>query len=176
MTWCCYVSNIGEALALVEAGWEKQSSEASLYLETQDSALLVVQDPQPSYKETSLLLNPKSMPIWMNGCSAYAGAPGAAKNEGASIPASLIVSSCNSSLPNYVFNYSTKLSNHHDEVNNGCEPQNPSLQHKAVLIIGARVVGLTLAQSCPQAVIPFEIFESHNVSSEKSQGQGLTLH
>jgi 2-polyprenyl-6-methoxyphenol hydroxylase-like FAD-dependent oxidoreductase len=47
---------------------------------------------------------------------------------------------------------------------------------RPVLIIGAGVVGLTLAQGCRQAGIPFEIFESHEVSSEKSQGWGLTLH
>lgn len=47
---------------------------------------------------------------------------------------------------------------------------------KPVLIIGAGVVGLTLAQGCHQAGIPFQIFESHDASSEKSQGWGLTLH
>lgn len=47
---------------------------------------------------------------------------------------------------------------------------------RPVLIIGAGVVGLTLAQGCREAGIPFEIFESHDVSSEKSQGWGLSLH
>jgi hypothetical protein len=47
---------------------------------------------------------------------------------------------------------------------------------KPVLIIGAGVVGLTLAQGCRQAGIPFQIFESHDASSEKSQCWGLTLH
>lgn len=37
-------------------------------------------------------------------------------------------------------------------------------------------MGLTLAQGCRRAGIPFQIFESHDASSEKSQGWGLTLH
>lgn len=47
---------------------------------------------------------------------------------------------------------------------------------RAILIIGAGIVGLTLAQGCREAGIPFQIFESHDASSEKSQGWGLTLH
>ncbi|KAH6671677.1 hypothetical protein B0J14DRAFT_594172 [Halenospora varia] len=45
-----------------------------------------------------------------------------------------------------------------------------------VLIIGAGVVGLTLAQGCREAGIPFKIFEKLEASSESSQGWGLTLH
>lgn len=47
---------------------------------------------------------------------------------------------------------------------------------KPILIIGAGVVGLTLAQGCREAGIPFRIFEQHEASSERSQGWGLTLH
>ncbi|KUJ14224.1 FAD/NAD(P)-binding domain-containing protein [Mollisia scopiformis] len=47
---------------------------------------------------------------------------------------------------------------------------------KEVLIIGAGVVGLTLAQGCREAGIPFRIFEQHELSSERSQGWSLTLH
>ena len=45
-----------------------------------------------------------------------------------------------------------------------------------VLIIGAGVAGLTIAQGCREAGIPFQIFEQHDASSERSQGWGLTLH
>jgi 2-polyprenyl-6-methoxyphenol hydroxylase-like FAD-dependent oxidoreductase len=45
-----------------------------------------------------------------------------------------------------------------------------------ILIIGAGVVGLTLAQGLRKAGIPFQIFEALESSSEKSQGWGLTLH
>jgi len=45
-----------------------------------------------------------------------------------------------------------------------------------VLIIGAGVVGLTLAQGCRNAGIPFEIYEQLPESSERSQGWGLSLH
>lgn len=47
---------------------------------------------------------------------------------------------------------------------------------KPVLIIGAGVVGLTIAQGCRHAGIPFEIFEQHEAASERSQGWGLSLH
>jgi 2-polyprenyl-6-methoxyphenol hydroxylase-like FAD-dependent oxidoreductase len=47
---------------------------------------------------------------------------------------------------------------------------------KPVLIIGAGVVGLTLAQGLRQAGIPFQIFERQEASSERSQGWGLSLH
>ena len=45
-----------------------------------------------------------------------------------------------------------------------------------VLIIGAGVVGLTLAQGCRNAGIPFKIFEKRDASTERSQGWSLTLH
>jgi len=45
-----------------------------------------------------------------------------------------------------------------------------------ILIIGAGVVGLTLAQGCHEAGIPFQIFEKLDAASENSQGWGLTLH
>lgn len=38
---------------------------------------------------------------------------------------------------------------------------------KPILIIGAGVVGLTLVQGCGRAGIPFQIFESLEVSSER---------
>jgi 2-polyprenyl-6-methoxyphenol hydroxylase-like FAD-dependent oxidoreductase len=47
---------------------------------------------------------------------------------------------------------------------------------RPVLIIGAGVVGLTLAQGCREAGIPFRIFEQQEASTERSQGWGLTLH
>jgi 2-polyprenyl-6-methoxyphenol hydroxylase-like FAD-dependent oxidoreductase len=47
---------------------------------------------------------------------------------------------------------------------------------RPILIIGAGVVGLTLAQGCREAGIPFQIFEKLDASSENSQGWGLTLH
>lgn len=47
---------------------------------------------------------------------------------------------------------------------------------KPVLIIGAGVVGLTIAQGCRGAGIPFQIFERHEASSERSQGWSLSLH
>jgi 2-polyprenyl-6-methoxyphenol hydroxylase-like FAD-dependent oxidoreductase len=47
---------------------------------------------------------------------------------------------------------------------------------KPILIIGAGVVGLTLAQGLRAAGIPFQIFEQLEESSERSQGWGLTLH
>jgi 2-polyprenyl-6-methoxyphenol hydroxylase-like FAD-dependent oxidoreductase len=47
---------------------------------------------------------------------------------------------------------------------------------RPVLIIGAGVVGLTLAQGCREAGIPFQIFEQQEASTERSQGWGLTLH
>jgi hypothetical protein len=45
-----------------------------------------------------------------------------------------------------------------------------------ILIIGAGVVGLTLAQGCREAGIPFQIFEKLDAPSENNQGWGLTLH
>jgi len=45
-----------------------------------------------------------------------------------------------------------------------------------ILIIGAGVVGLTLAQGCREAGIAFKIFEKLDASSENNQGWGLTLH
>lgn len=45
-----------------------------------------------------------------------------------------------------------------------------------MLIIGAGVVGLTIAHGCRQAGIPFQIFERREASSERSQGWGLSLH
>ncbi|TVY82359.1 putative FAD-dependent monooxygenase [Lachnellula suecica] len=47
---------------------------------------------------------------------------------------------------------------------------------RPILIIGAGVVGLTLAQGCREAGILFQIFEKLDASSEKSQGWGLSLH
>jgi hypothetical protein len=49
-------------------------------------------------------------------------------------------------------------------------------ESKPVLIIGAGVVGLTLAQGCREAGIPFQIFEQHDESSARSQRWGLSLH
>lgn len=45
-----------------------------------------------------------------------------------------------------------------------------------VLIIGAGIVGLTLAQGLREAGIPFQIFEKLDASDPASQGWGLTLH
>jgi 2-polyprenyl-6-methoxyphenol hydroxylase-like FAD-dependent oxidoreductase len=39
---------------------------------------------------------------------------------------------------------------------------------RPVLIIGAGVVGLTLAQGCREAGIPFQIFEQQAASTERS--------
>jgi 2-polyprenyl-6-methoxyphenol hydroxylase-like FAD-dependent oxidoreductase len=47
---------------------------------------------------------------------------------------------------------------------------------RPILIIGAGVVGLTIAQGCRQAGIPFRIFEKHNPTSQRSQGWSLSLH
>jgi 2-polyprenyl-6-methoxyphenol hydroxylase-like FAD-dependent oxidoreductase len=47
---------------------------------------------------------------------------------------------------------------------------------KPVLIIGAGVVGLTLAQGCREAGIPFQIFEQNEEKSKRNEGWGLSLH
>ena len=52
----------------------------------------------------------------------------------------------------------------------------PSRPSKPVIIIGAGVAGLTLAQGCREAGIPFEIYEQLEVSSTRSQGWALSLH
>lgn len=44
-----------------------------------------------------------------------------------------------------------------------------------VLIIGAGIVGLTIAQGCRENGIPFEIFERDKGGS-RSQGWALTFH
>lgn len=48
-------------------------------------------------------------------------------------------------------------------------------QEMHVLIIGAGIVGLTLAQGCKQNNIPFTLFERDQAGS-RAQGWGLTLH
>lgn len=45
-----------------------------------------------------------------------------------------------------------------------------------VLIAGAGVVGLTIAQGCRQHNIPFTIFERDERQNSRSQGWALTLH
>jgi 2-polyprenyl-6-methoxyphenol hydroxylase-like FAD-dependent oxidoreductase len=45
-----------------------------------------------------------------------------------------------------------------------------------VLIAGAGVVGLTIAQGCRQRGIPFTIFEGVPDRSSRSEGWALTLH
>jgi 2-polyprenyl-6-methoxyphenol hydroxylase-like FAD-dependent oxidoreductase len=47
---------------------------------------------------------------------------------------------------------------------------------KPVFIIGAGVVGLTLAQGCREVGIPFQIYEQQEASTERNQGWVLTLH
>jgi hypothetical protein len=47
---------------------------------------------------------------------------------------------------------------------------------KPILIIGAGIAGLTLAQGCRNAGLPFQIFERYEESSERSQGWGLSIH
>lgn len=44
-----------------------------------------------------------------------------------------------------------------------------------MLIIGAGIVGLTIAQGCRENAIPFEIFE-RDVKGSRAQGWALTLH
>lgn len=55
-------------------------------------------------------------------------------------------------------------------------PESRFDEARPVLIIGAGVVGLTLAQGLREAGIPFKLFEKLDASSEKNQGWGLTLH
>ena len=45
-----------------------------------------------------------------------------------------------------------------------------------VLIAGAGVVGLTIAQGCRQHGIPFTIFEQVPDRNSRSEGWALTLH
>ena len=45
-----------------------------------------------------------------------------------------------------------------------------------VLIAGAGVVGLTIAQGCRQHNIPFTIFERDQNQDSRNQGWALTLH
>jgi len=47
---------------------------------------------------------------------------------------------------------------------------------KPVIIIGAGVAGLTLAQGCREAGIPFEIYEQLELSSTRSEGWAFSLH
>jgi protoporphyrinogen oxidase len=55
-----------------------------------------------------------------------------------------------------------------DEISKNLKNSSP------LLIIGAGIVGLTLAQGCREAKIPFEIYEQD--ATERSQGWGLSLH
>lgn len=52
--------------------------------------------------------------------------------------------------------------------------ETPSSQ--PVLIIGAGVSGLTLAQACRKAGIPYRIFERDESATHRSAGWGLTIH
>jgi 2-polyprenyl-6-methoxyphenol hydroxylase-like FAD-dependent oxidoreductase len=45
-----------------------------------------------------------------------------------------------------------------------------------VLIAGAGIVGLTIAQGCKQNGIPFTIFERDDHRAARNQGWALTLH
>lgn len=45
-----------------------------------------------------------------------------------------------------------------------------------ILIIGAGVIGLTLAQALKKSSIPFTIFERDPTSSHRGKGWGLTIH
>lgn len=45
-----------------------------------------------------------------------------------------------------------------------------------VLIAGAGVVGLTIAQGCLENGIPFTIFEKDDAPDQRTQGWALTLH
>jgi 2-polyprenyl-6-methoxyphenol hydroxylase-like FAD-dependent oxidoreductase len=51
----------------------------------------------------------------------------------------------------------------------------PSLQHP-VIIVGAGVSGLTLAQACRKENIPYRIFERDESVTYRSAGWGLTIH
>jgi hypothetical protein len=57
------------------------------------------------------------------------------------------------------------------------QPQSmqPQKEEFKVLIIGAGIVGLTIAQGCRENGIPFEIFE-RDQKGERAQGWALTLH
>ncbi len=45
-----------------------------------------------------------------------------------------------------------------------------------LLIIGAGITGLTIAQGCRSSGIPFKIYEQHSATPERSQGWGLSIH
>lgn len=51
-----------------------------------------------------------------------------------------------------------------------------SLQSEPVLIIGAGISGLTFAQACRKADIPYLIFERDDSATYRSPGWGLTVH
>ncbi|KAM0700249.1 hypothetical protein Q7P35_011969 [Cladosporium inversicolor] len=51
----------------------------------------------------------------------------------------------------------------------------PSLQNP-VIIVGAGVSGLTLAQACRKEHIPYRIFERDDSATHRSAGWGLTIH
>ncbi|KAM0722681.1 hypothetical protein Q7P37_002122 [Cladosporium fusiforme] len=53
--------------------------------------------------------------------------------------------------------------------------QTPS-HSQPVLIIGAGVSGLTLAQACRKAGIPYRLFERDESATHRSAGWGLTIH
>ena len=59
------------------------------------------------------------------------------------------------------------------EVDGSSSGSRPSLH---VLIAGAGLVGLTIAQGCRQHDIPFTIFEKAPNRSSRSEGWALTLH
>lgn len=54
--------------------------------------------------------------------------------------------------------------------------EKPSNSGLHVLIAGAGIVGLTIAQGCKKNGIPFTIFERDPDRTSKSQGWALTLH
>ncbi len=45
-----------------------------------------------------------------------------------------------------------------------------------IIIIGAGIVGLTLAQSLKQEGIPFELYEHDETLDHRSPGWGITIH
>jgi len=53
--------------------------------------------------------------------------------------------------------------------------KSPSLQDP-VIIVGAGVSGLTLAQACQKGNIPYRIFERDESATHRSAGWGLTIH
>ncbi|KAL4898682.1 hypothetical protein BDV59DRAFT_197562 [Aspergillus ambiguus] len=55
-------------------------------------------------------------------------------------------------------------------------PSTPSPSEQHVLICGAGVVGLALAQGCREAGIPYTLFERDENPSSRAQGWALTLH